>query len=57
ITVTPCYTLPLLNTPPFNTQNLIDPFDYYIQNQDTTIVRPNSPQRFKEINLQPIAEE
>ncbi|CAG8475975.1 28446_t:CDS:2 [Racocetra persica] len=44
ITVTPCHTPLLLNTPPLNTQNLIDPFDHYIQNQDATIVRPDPPQ-------------
>ena len=57
IAVTPRHTPPLLNTPPLNNQNLIDPLDHYIQNQDVTIVRPDSPQQFEEINLQPIVEE
>src|SRR6185437_564236 len=57
ITVTPRHTPPLPNTPPPHTQNLIDSFDHYTQNRDATIVRPDSPQRFEEINLQPLAEE
>jgi hypothetical protein len=57
IAVTPRHTPPLLNTPPLNNQNLIDPLNHYIQNQDATIVRPDSPPQFEEINLQPIVEE
>ena len=57
INVTPRHTPPLLNTPPLNDQNLIDPLDHYIQNQDATIVRADSPPQFEEINLQPLVEE
>ena len=57
IDITPRHTPPIPDTPPPNYFNLADPLDYYTQNQETTIIRPDLPQQQEELNLQSPAPE
>ena len=53
IDITPRHTPPIPDTPPPNYFNLADPLDYYTQNQETTIIRPDLPQQQEELILPP----